>query len=285
MYICVRIRSGDQSGLKKGPEWRRRRGRSCPRRCRRSRPRGWRSSASATWARASGWSVSSWSSRATNSPAAIARASLEAATMPPLPLRELDPDARVARRRPRQHLAHVRLLRAVVDAGTAPSRRSSGARTERSILPQDAGRRLVDRRQDREAGHDGLSAAAPEPAQEQPRAVSPTAGDPGLERVLRRRPAALGPVFDCREPALGDAEFGVLADQQVAQPEDLLLAAVDLRRQLGAGLDRLLLQLGQICFWAASSGLAQLVGLAGAAATRSGRSGARVSVSGSSLRE
>ena len=40
VYICVRIRSGDQSGLKNGPEWRPVGGRSCPRRCRRSRPRG-----------------------------------------------------------------------------------------------------------------------------------------------------------------------------------------------------------------------------------------------------
>ena len=83
----------------------------------------------------------------------------------------VDPDTRAsAAARPVEDLAHVRLRRSRRRPGTAPSRSQLWRRTERSILRSTLGRRLVDRREDREAGrrHERLAQAA-EQAQQHPR--------------------------------------------------------------------------------------------------------------------
>ena len=118
-------------------------GRSCPRRCRRSRPRGCASSASATWARASGCSRSSWSSRATNSPVGhrqrVVGGGDDAAVLLPVG----DPDARVAAAAPRRGSRARAAAGSRRRPGTAPSRRSSGARPSAASC---AGRRPASRR-------------------------------------------------------------------------------------------------------------------------------------------
>ena len=128
VYICVRIRSGDQSGLKNGLEVAPGLGRPCPRRCRRSRPRGrGRSPRRRGRARRGGAGRRGRAGRRTRH-AAIARASLEAATMPPFCSRSTDPDARVLARGLASIVSRtLRLLGARRRPGTAPSRRSSGA--------------------------------------------------------------------------------------------------------------------------------------------------------------
>ena len=115
----------------------------------------------ATQARASGWSLSSWSSRTTNSPRAIARASLEAATMPPFSLAALDPDPRVLRAAPpRASRATWGRLERVVDQAQLPVARSSGGGPTRSIARSTSAGRFVDRREDREARLRHASASA-----------------------------------------------------------------------------------------------------------------------------
>ncbi len=111
--------------------------RSCLRRCRRSRPRGRRASASSTSASASGCSMSSWSRRTTNSPPAIASASLEAATMPPFSSR------RETRIRPSSRAAPSTISSTCGSAERSSTRQSSQSpkrwrRTESSIASRTA---------------------------------------------------------------------------------------------------------------------------------------------------
>ena len=152
VYIWVRIRSGDQSGLKNGRGVVAGGGRSCPRRCRRSRPRGRvERLVDAARARRGGAGRRGRAGRRTRR-RAIASASLEAATMPPFSLAVLRPGCAGRRRCARlEHLARRGAARSRRRRGRAPSRRSVWRRTESQHRAEHVGRRVVDRREDREA--------------------------------------------------------------------------------------------------------------------------------------
>ena len=199
VYICVRIRSGDQSGLKNGP-------------------RvvaglvdlvfvgvdvvglGVAAIASSTSSSASGWRASSWSSRATNSPSAIASASLEAATMPPFSARVHRPGSAGPRAAPRvEHLAHAGRGRAVVDQAELPV--AEGLAADRAQhRRQHVGRRLEDRREDREAGRrHGFSPARG--ARSRASAVQTTSPAPASGSAPTRSSIRAVPVFEHRHLA------------------------------------------------------------------------------------
>ena len=144
----------------------------------------------------------------------------------------LDPDARVAGACGGEDLAHVWGLGAVVDQAQLPVAEALAPHRAQH-LAQHVGVGLVDRREDREArrrqGQGRCWRWSMRRAVPTRRPKPGTAASARAARLATRARA----VVELGQPALGGAELGVLADQDVAQPQDLLVLARDLLAQLG----------------------------------------------------
>ena len=159
-----------------------------------------------------------------NSPRAIASASLEAATMPPFSARGATLTRGSSARAAVEHLAARAARGRRRRRGRAPSRRSSGGGPIEH-RPEDAGRRFVHRRDDREAGlrhrySDGApeheawtqSLQPPRRAEERdPRGrLSPSRPRAARARSSRWRPLRRGPV-----PGRGSAGRAAAQDSRL----------------------------------------------------------------------
>ena len=115
--------------------------------------------------------------------------------------------------------------RAVVDEAELPVAEASAA-APIEHRPEDVGRRFVDRRQDREARFAHVPrnrrGAGGDRADEAHREWHP-GDDAGAQQQQ-----ALAVVLELGQPALYFRQFGVLGDQQVPQPQDLLLTTGEL---------------------------------------------------------
>ena len=131
-----------------------------------------------------------------------------------------------------EHLAARAAAASSRRPGTAPSRRSVWVADRLQHRREHVGRGVVDRREDREAGRRhpaspaGPGACAGGAAD--PHAHRGSATGPGATHVQQPRELR----FERRQLAARGAQFGVLADQQVAQAQDLLVAAGELGLQL-----------------------------------------------------
>ena len=231
MYICVRIRSGDQSGFRNGAVW-------CP--------------FAVDLVFVGVDVVGFWvvpdrlvDQRQRVGVEAVVMVEqgdelagrhrqrvFEAATMPPFSAR-CSTRIRGSRAAQASSSSLTRARgRAIVDKAELPVAEGLGEdRLDRR--PEDVGRRLVDRRDDREARRRHRLTAAARLQHPQDRA-----GDPGepRDRDPRDQPGhPLGMVLDDLQSPFDGAELGVAGDQEVAQAEDLLVAAGDLRVEFGRG--------------------------------------------------
>ena len=139
-------------GLEEGAASGGRRGRSCPRRCRRSRPRGLPSMAAATWSERVGMElvvvVEQGDELAAGHRQGVVGGGDDAAVL----VAALDPDPRVGAPPPARASRARAAAGAVVDQAQLPVGEALALGPSRASL-EHAGRRVVDRREDREARH------------------------------------------------------------------------------------------------------------------------------------
>ena len=231
VYIWVRIRSGDQSGLKNGPEW---------------RP----AAVDLVLVGVDVVGLGVGAQRLVDVGEGVGVELVVVVEQGDELARAPSPGHRWRRRRcrrsrSRRRDADPRVLaprpprasRRTCGCGEASSTRQSSQspklwrRTESSIAAQDVGRRLVDRREDREA-RPSHAAASARPA----RAGRRRAG----RRIWRNSADTLSAAsfsrpsvrFELGQPAPQLTEFGVPLDQQAAQPLHLLVAGGQLASSL-----------------------------------------------------